>query len=67
MPDLNLNLHPSLLVQVPPSLLKYPGANGGLNPLFGQQVAVLNQLSQLNQLTQLNQISQLQVWNWRLA
>lgn len=51
-----------VFVQVPPSLLKYPGGNGGLNPLFGpQQVAVLNQLSQLNQLTQLNQISQLQV------
>lgn len=48
--------------QVPPSLLKYPGGNGALNPLFGaQQVAVLNQLTQLNHLTQLNQISQLQV------
>lgn len=50
---------------VSPSLLQYPGGNGGLNPLFGpKQVAVLNQLSQLNQLTQLNQISQLQVQSW---
>lgn len=55
--------HPDLgFLQVPPSLLKYPGGNGALNPLFGaQQVAVLNQLTQLNHLTQLNQISQLQV------
>lgn len=52
-------------LQVPPSLLKYPGGNGALNPLFGaQQVAVLNQLTQLNHLTQLNQISQLQVQKW---
>ncbi|XP_068605700.1 trinucleotide repeat-containing gene 6A protein-like [Brachionichthys hirsutus] len=49
---------PILPSQVPASLLKYPGGNGGLNPLFGaQQVAVLNQLSQLSHL---NQISQLQ-------
>lgn len=49
-------------MQVPPSLLKYPGGNGGLNPLFGpQQVAVLKQLSQFSQLSQLNPISQLQV------
>lgn len=54
--------------QVPPSLLKYPGGNGGLNPLLDpRQVAVLKQLSQFSQLSQLNQISQLQVklW-WRL-
>ncbi|XP_054891166.1 trinucleotide repeat-containing gene 6A protein-like isoform X2 [Poeciliopsis prolifica] len=60
-PNLRNQVPPTILPsQVPPSLLKYPGANSGLNPLFGQQVAVLNQLSQLNQLTQLNQISQLQ-------
>lgn len=56
--------HQIILVymQVPPSLLKYPGGNGGLNPLFGpQQVAVLKQLSQFSQLSQLNPISQLQV------
>ncbi|XP_072298719.1 trinucleotide repeat-containing gene 6A protein-like isoform X3 [Eucyclogobius newberryi] len=47
--------------KVPPSLLKYPGGNGALNPLLGpQQVAMLNQLSQFNQLSQLNQINQLQ-------
>lgn len=52
----------SCFFKVPPSLLKYTGGNGALNPLFGaQQVAVLNQLTQLNHLTQLNQISQLQV------
>ncbi|XP_067332253.1 trinucleotide repeat-containing gene 6A protein-like isoform X1 [Channa argus] len=52
---------PILPTQVPPSLLKYPGGNGGLNPLFGaQQVAMLNQLSQLSHLSQLNQINQLQ-------
>lgn len=52
-------------MQVPPSLLKYPGGNGGLNPLFGpQQVAVLKQLSQFSQLSQLNPISQLQVKWW---
>ncbi|KAM8824943.1 LOW QUALITY PROTEIN: trinucleotide repeat-containing gene 6A protein-like [Synchiropus picturatus] len=51
---------PILPSQVPPSLLKYAGGNGGLNPLFGpQQVAMLNQLSQLNQLTQINQLQRL--------
>lgn len=47
--------------KVPPSLLKYPGGNGALNPLFGpQQVAVLNQLTQLNQINQLQRLLQLQ-------
>ncbi|XP_026181997.1 trinucleotide repeat-containing gene 6A protein isoform X2 [Mastacembelus armatus] len=61
-PSLRNQVPPPILPsQVPPSLLKYPGGNGGLNPLFGpQQVAMLNQLSQLNHLSQLNQISQLQ-------
>ncbi|XP_047214711.1 trinucleotide repeat-containing gene 6A protein-like isoform X2 [Girardinichthys multiradiatus] len=53
-PNLRNQVPPTILPsQVPPSLLKYPGANGGLNPLFGQQVAVLNQLSQLNQIQRL--------------
>lgn len=48
--------------QVPPSLLKYPGGNGGLNTLLDpRQVAVLKQLSQFSQLSQLNQLNQLQV------
>ncbi|XP_020775608.2 trinucleotide repeat-containing gene 6A protein isoform X1 [Boleophthalmus pectinirostris] len=52
---------PILPSQVPPSLLKYPGGNGGLNPLLGpQQVAMLNQISQFNQLSQLNHINHLQ-------
>ncbi|XP_053550853.1 trinucleotide repeat-containing gene 6A protein isoform X2 [Bombina bombina] len=61
-PNLRAQVPPPIIPpQVPPSLLKYPPNNGGLNPLFGpQQVAMLNQLSQLNQLTQLSQISQLQ-------
>uniref|UniRef100_UPI0037E9A14E trinucleotide repeat-containing gene 6A protein-like isoform X1 n=2 Tax=Semicossyphus pulcher TaxID=241346 RepID=UPI0037E9A14E len=61
-PNLRNQVPPPILPsQVPASLLKYPGGNGGLNPLFGpQQVAVLNQLNQINQLTQLNQINQLQ-------
>ncbi|KAM9746324.1 trinucleotide repeat-containing gene 6A protein-like isoform 3-T4 [Menidia menidia] len=51
---------PILPSQVPPSLLKYPGGNGGLNPLFGpQQVAMLNQLSQLSHLNQINQLQRL--------
>uniref|UniRef100_A0A667WA86 Trinucleotide repeat containing adaptor 6A n=1 Tax=Myripristis murdjan TaxID=586833 RepID=A0A667WA86_9TELE len=61
-PNLRNQVPPPILSsQVPPPLLKYPGGNGGLNPLFGpQQVAVLNQLTQLNQLSQLSQINQLQ-------
>ncbi|XP_077590011.1 trinucleotide repeat-containing gene 6A protein-like isoform X2 [Stigmatopora nigra] len=52
---------PIMPSQVPPPLLKYPGGNGGLNPLLGpQQVAVLNQLSQLNQLNQLQRLILLQ-------
>lgn len=51
-----------VLPQVPPSLLKYPGGNGGLNTLLDpRQVAVLKQLSQFSQLSQLNQLNQLQV------
>ncbi|XP_022064225.1 trinucleotide repeat-containing gene 6A protein isoform X2 [Acanthochromis polyacanthus] len=61
-PNLRNQVPPPILSsQVSPSLLKYPGGNGGLSPLLGpQQVAVLSQLSQLNQLSQLTQLSQLQ-------
>ncbi|XP_056393141.1 trinucleotide repeat-containing gene 6A protein isoform X5 [Hyla sarda] len=61
-PNLRAQVPPNMMPpQVPPSLLKYPPNNTGLNPLFGpQQVAMLNQLSQLTQLSQLSQISQLQ-------
>ncbi|KAM9392795.1 trinucleotide repeat-containing gene 6A protein-like isoform 2-T3 [Pholidichthys leucotaenia] len=50
---------PILPAQVPSNILKYPGGNGSLNPLFGPQVAVLNQLSQFNQFNQFNQIQRL--------
>uniref|UniRef100_A0AAX7SJR4 TNRC6 PABC binding domain-containing protein n=1 Tax=Astatotilapia calliptera TaxID=8154 RepID=A0AAX7SJR4_ASTCA len=61
-PSLRNQVPPPILpAQVPSSLLKYPGGNGGLNPLFGpQQMAVLNQLSQLNQINQINQLQQQQ-------
>ncbi|KAM4023730.1 trinucleotide repeat-containing gene 6A protein isoform 2-T2 [Anomaloglossus baeobatrachus] len=61
-PNLRAQVPPNIMPpQVPPSLLKYPPNNTGMNPLFGpQQVAMLNQLSQLTQLSQLSQISQLQ-------
>ncbi|KAM3916319.1 trinucleotide repeat-containing gene 6A protein isoform 3-T3 [Leptodactylus fuscus] len=60
-PNLRAQVPPNIMPpQVPPSLLKYPPNNTGLNPLFGpQQVAMLNQLSQLTQLSQLSQISQI--------
>lgn len=60
-PNLRNQVPPPILpAQVPSSLLKYPGGNGGLNPLFGpQQMAVLNQLSQLNQINQINQLQRL--------
>uniref|UniRef100_A0A674N838 Trinucleotide repeat containing adaptor 6A n=1 Tax=Takifugu rubripes TaxID=31033 RepID=A0A674N838_TAKRU len=61
-PNLRNQVPPPILPsQVPPSLLKYPGGNGALNPLFGaQQVAVLNHLTQLNQISQLQQQRQQQ-------
>nr|XP_040046309.1 trinucleotide repeat-containing gene 6A protein-like isoform X2 [Gasterosteus aculeatus aculeatus] len=60
-PNLRNQVPPPILPsQVPPSLLKYPGGNGSLNPLFGpQQVAVLNQISQLSQLNQITQLQRL--------
>ncbi|CAL9693829.1 unnamed protein product [Knipowitschia caucasica] len=60
-PNLRNQVPPPILPsQAAPSMLKYPGGNGGLNPLLGpQQVAMLNQLSQFNQLSQLNQLQRL--------
>ncbi|KAG8557528.1 hypothetical protein GDO81_016652 [Engystomops pustulosus] len=60
-PNLRAQVPPNMMPpQVPPSLLKYPPNNTGMNPLFGpQQVAMLNQLSQLTQLSQLSQINQI--------